>query len=251
MKGRTVFLLMILMLACIGVALTNIVPVMASERTLGVKVGDWFKYEFNVTWSSDKCCANPPQFDGAEDEVEWVQFEVVSISGTNVTFERTFHFKNGTDSHKAYWVDIDSEGGFKGIFFAANLSEGDRVYLADDYALVNRTFLHDYGGSIREINYANYFRPITDAIYIPYTSNASASWDIYLDRQIGVLTEKWEYVVGQIEGGAFYYNTTFSLKIIDSSYPEIIPEVPSFLVLPLFMITTLLAVIVYRRKHSM
>jgi len=30
----------------------------------------------------------------------------------------------------------------------------------------------------------------------------------------------------------------------------IIPEFPSFLILPLFMITTLLAVIVYRRKHS-
>jgi hypothetical protein len=31
----------------------------------------------------------------------------------------------------------------------------------------------------------------------------------------------------------------------------IIPEFPSFLVLPLFMIATLLAVIVYRRKHPM
>ena len=34
------------------------------------------------------------------------------------------------------------------------------------------------------------------------------------------------------------------------NYP-IIPEFPSFLILPLFMITTLLAVISYRRKHSM
>jgi hypothetical protein len=31
----------------------------------------------------------------------------------------------------------------------------------------------------------------------------------------------------------------------------VIPEFPSFLILPLFMITTLLAVITYRRKHSM
>lgn len=30
----------------------------------------------------------------------------------------------------------------------------------------------------------------------------------------------------------------------------VIPEFPSFLILPLFMIATLLAVIVYRRKHS-
>lgn len=33
-------------------------------------------------------------------------------------------------------------------------------------------------------------------------------------------------------------------------YVQIIPEFPSFLILPLFMIVTLLAVIVYRRKHS-
>jgi len=32
---------------------------------------------------------------------------------------------------------------------------------------------------------------------------------------------------------------------------QVIPEFPSFLILPLFMIATLLAVIVYRRKHSM
>ena len=31
----------------------------------------------------------------------------------------------------------------------------------------------------------------------------------------------------------------------------IIPEFPSFLILPLFMMATLLAVIVYRRKHTM
>jgi len=34
------------------------------------------------------------------------------------------------------------------------------------------------------------------------------------------------------------------------NYP-IVPELPSFLILPLFMITTLLIVIIYRRKHSM
>jgi hypothetical protein len=34
-------------------------------------------------------------------------------------------------------------------------------------------------------------------------------------------------------------------------WTDVIPEFPSFLILPLFMIATLLAVVVYRRKHSM
>jgi len=36
----------------------------------------------------------------------------------------------------------------------------------------------------------------------------------------------------------------------EDNYP-IVPEFPSLIILPLFMITTLLAVIIYRRKHSM
>jgi parallel beta-helix repeat protein len=43
-----------------------------------------------------------------------------------------------------------------------------------------------------------------------------------------------------------YFNYTHSTQEV-----IIIPEFPSFLILPLFMIATLLAVIVYRRKHSM
>jgi len=43
--------------------------------------------------------------------------------------------------------------------------------------------------------------------------------------------------------------TDVQISIIEVTN-TVIPEFPSFLILPLFMITTLLAVIVYRRKHS-
>jgi hypothetical protein len=40
--------------------------------------------------------------------------------------------------------------------------------------------------------------------------------------------------------------------LMDNGYPDqlVIPELPSFLILPLFMVATLLAVILYRRKQS-
>ena len=48
---------------------------------------------------------------------------------------------------------------------------------------------------------------------------------------------------------------TVKASILESETPitltTVIPEFPSFLILPLFMIATLLAVIVYRRKHTM
>lgn len=38
--------------------------------------------------------------------------------------------------------------------------------------------------------------------------------------------------------------------LVKTDESGVVPEFPSFLVMPLFMITTLLAVIVHRRKHS-
>jgi signal peptidase I len=45
-----------------------------------------------------------------------------------------------------------------------------------------------------------------------------------------------------------YATSTHAVEIIGTTA---IPEFPSFLILPLFMIATLLAVVVYRRKHCM
>ena len=52
---------------------------------------------------------------------------------------------------------------------------------------------------------------------------------------------------------AFYTYDLYLEEIVNSISGDniIIPEFPSFLILPLFMIATLLAVIVYRRKHHM
>ena len=48
-----------------------------------------------------------------------------------------------------------------------------------------------------------------------------------------------------------YFTYATSIHVVEVIGATAIPEFPSFLVLPLFMIATLLAVIVYRRKHSM
>ncbi len=75
----------------------------------------------------------------------------------------------------------------------------------------------------------------------------SMSLNYYWDKSTGILVELSEVVVTV----AYDYVTTSSLlsRITDSNV-WIVPEFPSFLILPLFMIATLLAVIIYRRKHS-
>jgi parallel beta-helix repeat protein len=60
-------------------------------------------------------------------------------------------------------------------------------------------------------------------------------------RELPYTNETYEYL---------YINYTHSQRTIEISGTTTIPELSSFLIMPLFMITTLLAVIFYRRKHS-
>jgi len=70
----------------------------------------------------------------------------------------------------------------------------------------------------------------------------------YWDRSSGIFVEMSQDYTSHTGN----YTTTYSvlLKITESNV-WVIPEFPTFLILPLFMIATLLTVIVYRRKHSM
>jgi len=49
----------------------------------------------------------------------------------------------------------------------------------------------------------------------------------------------------------YWGNSTYPSRISYDGTAFYVPEFPSFLILPLFMTATLLAVIVYRRKHTM
>jgi parallel beta-helix repeat protein len=61
-------------------------------------------------------------------------------------------------------------------------------------------------------------------------------------RELPCSNETYEYL---------YINYTHSEHTIIITGTTIIPEFPSFLILPVFMIATLLAVIVYKRKHAL
>jgi len=69
--------------------------------------------------------------------------------------------------------------------------------------------------------------------------------DYYADRFTGTLTEYTETISNK--NGTYFSEITFHVII---SRSNIIVEFSSFLILPLFMIATLLAVIVYRRRIS-
>lgn len=99
----------------------------------------------------------------------------------------------------------------------------------------------------------------TDSVELCFTINKETSWIGYsLDWQANV-TISGNTTLSNLSNGTHcvvvYANTTCG--VTGASCPVyftinvVIPEFSSFLIVPLFMIATLLAVIVYRRKHTL
>jgi hypothetical protein len=94
-----------------------------------------------------------------------------------------------------------------------------------------------------------YYREYTKGFRFPLIFNSTTN--LYV-TQFGIPgQQEGTFVRYMIEAydNAGHYN-------FDANYGQyyvytVVPEFPPFLILPLFMITTLLAVITYRRKHSM
>ena len=228
------------MLAAMVVTLAS-----AQPRTVGVAVGDWFKYgDITGSWSSNDPDAVFPLLE--LNETEWMLLSVEDVSGTNITFQSIIHFTNGTEKTEGGYVDIDAgDGNMTLSAISANLNANDTIYSSPGYSTqkINETIVRTYPDGVRDTNCWNMTGEYNVTGFYQYISQ---SW--YWDRASGIFVEMAQEYASQTEN----YTTTWSilLKITESNV-WVIPEFPSFLIPPLFMTATLLLVIVYKRKHSM
>ena len=153
------------------------------ERKVGVKVGDWVKYDmvFNYT-SNDPYPPTPPPTPGSED-LQYFKMVVHEIAGTNVTLQMTVHYKNGTEESYASWIDVSFGYGF--FLIGANLTAGDRIYQTPYSLLINATLMRKYAGAEREVNYVGLRQNLT--AYPGYM--LVQKMEMYWDRATGVLDE--------------------------------------------------------------
>jgi len=233
--------------------------VVAQPRIVGVAVDDWFKLgDITVNWSSNDPNATfpPPGWEYLEEmnQTEWILFSVEGILGTNITFQATEHFKNDTDRIRSGWIDIDTGDSSEdtnetrymtGMVISANLDVNDTVYTSVGYLTwkINETIVRAYLDEVRYTNHLN----MTMESSMDNVSTCS-SMNLYWDKPTGIINEYFTEVTINQTGE---YLTTWSLlaRITESSV-WVVPEFPLFLILPLFMIATLLAVIVYRRQKN-
>jgi hypothetical protein len=128
-------------------------PVFAVDYNPGVNEGQYIKYGNFV--------GNGQGFETFND-YGFLQLQITSVSGKEVTLLSTGQFKNGTvlpgDGTKAVWnIETGTQDGTpstQGPIIAANLNQGDPIPPPNTYS-VNQTENRTYLGSSRTVNILN------------------------------------------------------------------------------------------------
>jgi hypothetical protein len=162
-----------------------------TPRSVGVKEGDWAKYNITVDYSTND--PNPPiTLPSTIADLDYLMIKIDSVAGTNVTYESVIHYKNGTEQKSVSWLDIATGLTYPGFtmpygpIIAANLTAGDKVYLNAYAPTINSTSTAFYAGLEREVNSLLMKTNIT----IPNHYRSIEEMAIHWDRISGILCEQ-------------------------------------------------------------
>jgi hypothetical protein len=218
-----------------------VVMASAQTRTVGVSIGNSFRYSLNVAWSSDDPNATIDPGLKNDNDTQWLQSTVTVISGTNITGQVTAHYRNGTETINGGWVDVNTGNGenLSTLFISANLNAGDSIYNSSSYNsfTINDTVQRIYSSGVRSTDHIR----VTSS-YLTQSYDSSYYWDI----PTGVLVEVIQTTVNKT--GAYTTTSSLDLQII-SSDAWTVPEFPN-LTLALLMLIALTPAILFLSKRG-
>jgi hypothetical protein len=218
-----------------AVTISFILPVWSTG--VGVEAGDWwvlkafgdlsfFAFMVNIIENIDMTVE--PNFNCT------VVFYVDSVQDNRTQGSRTTYVDG--EVLNANWFDEDTSSWnpYEGaIILPANLDKNERL-AAWGEIWINDTVVRTYPSGDRLTNCFNFHGSVEfGTLFI----------NLFFDRATGIIVE-FNYTL--VESNS---TRSCSLRIIDTNIGEwVIPEFPSFLILPLFMLATLLALMVYKRN---
>ena len=209
MSKKTVLSAVILFTLCFAIVAQ--VSAQTAQVTIGVKEGDTFRYQATYYWNSTNAGDTVPASLVQQNNTEWIQATIKSVTGNTVTISELQHFKNG--SEVLLPDDLTAVGTLNQrsvLLYAANLNAGSYVLPSADmpYYTVNDTQQRTYASGERATNYLETTLTNVDVdgdenMTIDYAYILSAR---YFDRQTGILVDGYfEYGSATNPGEAYAY----------------------------------------------
>jgi len=225
-------IMLTLLLTSILTLAYNIRLVNAELRIVGVKVGDWSKYEAAYNYTTNEP-TSPPFYYPWFAYIEYFKTEVLSVTGTNITFQTTTYYKDGAEVPQVMWLDISGNLIAPPPFFihailfiAANLIVGDTLTPNPSSYVINATLMRTYAGAQREVNFVCH-RSHLSFIRLNPREEFLIDTTMYMfwDRATGVLVEANETtsVTNISEGYETKIFTQMKMKETNIWSPMIIP----------------------------
>ncbi len=221
--------------------------VLAQERTVGVNIGNFFRYaDITSNWSSnDPNSTIPPAWE-EYNEMEWYYAFVEDVSGTNITFQTVQRFKNGTEKEGGY-IDIDTGDGNMVMFaISANLEANDTIYASgiNSNLQINETVVRTYQEGVRNTNHLNQTGELSGTwnqidYYYYYSVNH------YWDKPTGIQVELNVEVINQT--GQYLSTWSMAARITESNV-WVIPEFPTWASILLVFIVLTVSIAIYKRR---
>jgi hypothetical protein len=142
--------------------------------TVGVKPGDWMKYNVTLSWTGTE----PDTSDFGElGEAEYMKGEILSVDGTSVTAKMSMHMTNGSDVEQTLVGNVATGSGNLTIFIIpSGMQEGDNfpgVMFGDEHLTITNTESKTYCGTSRTVNVYSLTAPPTSG----FSASIAANWD--------------------------------------------------------------------------
>lgn len=228
-----------------------IVPSLSQDWTVGVSVGDTFKYAGTlVSWESDAVSFPPTylEFLQTYNESDWMEYTVTGIDAENVTFEVTTHWKNGTETVSTMEDNMTSSQSM--MVIGADLTEGTEIRVARtdptwgiEYAarILEAPVMREYESGTKETNVLIYDQDIFGNIF---------HYEYLWDKETGIQVYFQNSGIDVLDMNQNMYSYNVTLELIETNVADwtVIPEFPTGTVMLLVFIAITVSIDLYRRK---
>ncbi len=241
-----------------------LLPSLCQALTVGIEVGDWFKYEGElVSWVADPGVPIPPNEYATEvvtfNTTDWFRYTVTAIDGGNVTFEEVTHWSNGTETTATEPLVDDMENSFTMMCISTDLGPGDVVRPEFDWSeilfpwiwparILNATTDDVYAGGTRTANVLDWWHPPLFEGMEPSTRQV-----YHWDEATGIQTLYETHSSGDAYDESFTLIGSYSYVtrrvLVDSSITGlVIPEVFTAIIMLVILGASTASIILSKRK---